>query len=59
MDIEKRHPVISKGNKFAPLGIMLFWLAIMAALYFGFKQYEKPKTVITSNGYVVIQRHRY
>ena len=54
----KRHSVVSRGNRWAPLGIVLFWLAIMAALYFGFKQYEKPKTVITSNGDVVIQRNR-
>lgn len=55
---EKRHSVVSRGNKWAPLGIVLFWLAIMAALYFGFKQYEKPKMVISTNGDVVIQRAR-
>ena len=55
---EKRHSVVSRGNKWAPLGIVLFWLAIMAALYFGFKQYEKPKMVISANGDVVIKRAR-
>lgn len=55
---ERYHPVVSRGNRWAPLGIVVFWLAIMAALYFGFKQYEQPKTVISANGDVVIKRAR-
>ena len=55
-DSQKRHYVVSRGNRWAPLGIVIFWLAIMAALYFGFKQYEKPKTVISANGDLVIKR---
>jgi aspartyl protease family protein len=57
-DYEKRHPVVSRGNRWAPLGIVVFWLAIMAALYLGFKQYEQPKTIISANGDVVIKRAR-
>ena len=55
---EKQHSAVSRGNRWAPLGIVVFWLAIMAALYFGFKQYEQPKTVISANGDVVIKRAR-
>lgn len=58
IDYEKRHPVVSRGNRWAPLGIVVFWLAIMGALYLGFKQYEQPKTVISANGDVVIKRAR-
>lgn len=58
IDNEKRHSVVSRGSKWELLGIVLFWLAIMGALYFGFKQYEKPKMVISANGDVVIQRAR-
>ena len=57
-DSQKKHSVVSRGNRWAPLGIVVFWLAIMAALYFGFKQYEQPKTVISANGDVVIKRAR-
>ncbi len=52
----RTHSVVSRGNKWAPLGIVVFWLAIMGALYLGFKQYEKPKTVISANGDLVIKR---
>ncbi len=58
VDFEKQHPVVSRGNRWAPLGIVVFWLAIMAALYLGFRQYEQPKTVISANGDVVIKRAR-
>lgn len=58
VDSEKRYPVVSRGNRWAPLGIVVFWLAIMGALYLGFKQYEQPKTVISANGDVVIKRAR-
>ena len=50
--------VVSRGNRWAPLGIVVFWLAVMGALYLGFKQYEKPKTVISANGDLVIKRAR-
>lgn len=55
---EKQHSAVSRGNRWAPLGIVVFWLAIMGALYLGFKQYEQPKTVISANGDVVIKRAR-
>ncbi len=53
---EKLHSAVSRGNKWAPLGIVVFWLTIMAGLYFGFKQYEKPKMTISANGDLVIKR---
>jgi aspartyl protease family protein len=58
IDYEKRHPIVSRGNRWAPLGIVIFWLVIMGALYLGFKKYEQPKTVISANGDVVINRAR-
>jgi aspartyl protease family protein len=55
---ERSHSVVSRGNKWAPLGIVVFWLIIMGALYLGFKKYEQPKAVISANGDLVIKRAR-
>ena len=58
IDYKNRHSAFSRGSRWELLGIVLFWLAIMGALYFGFKYYEKPKMVISANGDIVIQRAR-
>jgi aspartyl protease family protein len=50
--------VLSKGSKWTSFGILVFWLTIMTALYFGVKQFERPKAVISANGDLVIQRAR-
>jgi aspartyl protease family protein len=51
--------VISKSNRLAPLGIVTFWLLLMAVMYFGFNYFMKPTPqVITSSGDLVLSRER-
>jgi len=51
--------MISKSNRLAPLGIVTFWLLLMAAMYFGLNHFMKPKPqVITSSGDLVLTRER-
>ena len=51
--------MISASNRLAPLGIVTFWLLLMAGVYLGFGHFMKPKPqVITSTGDLVIERSR-
>ena len=53
------HSGISRGLKWAPLGIVLFWLAVMSLLYLAMNHYLKPKPLIVSaSGDLVIPRAR-
>ena len=50
---------LTRGLKLAPLGIVLFWSALMGVLYLAFDQYLKPKpSVVTAHGELVIPRAR-
>lgn len=50
---------ISRGLKWGPLGIVLFWLAVMSLLYIGMNHYLKPKPLIVSaSGDLIIPRAR-
>ena len=50
---------LTKGLKFGPLLILIFWLAVMGVLYAGMKHYMKPKPVtISAAGDLVIPRAR-
>lgn len=51
--------MISTSNRLAPLGIVAFWLLLMAVLYFGFSHFMKPtKQVVSSTGDLVLTRAR-
>lgn len=56
------HPQLSssvfKSNRFSQLIILIVWLLVFTALYFGVKQFDRPKAVISANGDLVIQRAR-
>ena len=50
---------LTRGFKLAPVGIVLFWLVVMAGLYMGMKHYLKPKPVVVSaQGDLLIPRAR-
>lgn len=50
---------LTKGLKWAPLGMVFVWLVVMAALYFGFNHFLKPKPlVISASGDLIIPRAR-
>ena len=49
---------VSKSNRFSPLIILIVWLLVFTALYFGVKQFDRPKATISTNGDLVIQRAR-
>jgi aspartyl protease family protein len=50
---------LSRGLKWGPAGILVFWLAIMGLLYVAMNHYLKPKPVIVSaSGDLVIPRAR-
>jgi aspartyl protease family protein len=51
--------MISKLNRFAPLGIICFWALLTFGAYFAFNEFFKPvPQVITSSGDLVITRSR-
>ncbi len=54
----RRHSVHLIDTKWFRLIIVFFWIAVLGALYLAVKQYEKPKTTISSNGDVMISRAR-
>lgn len=58
VDYEKRHTVHMIDTKWFRLIIVIFWIAVLGALYLTFKQYEKPKTTITASGDMLIQKSR-
>lgn len=50
---------LTTGLKLAPLGIVIFWIALMASLYGVMTHYLKPKPVtISASGDLVIPRAR-
>ncbi len=50
---------LSRGLKWGPAGILVFWLAVMGLLYVAMNHYLKPKPVIVSaSGDLVIPRSR-
>ena len=50
---------VSAGLRWGPLGIVLFWLVIMAALYVAMNHYLKPKPfTVSASGDLVIPRAR-
>ena len=50
---------LSKGLKWAPLGIVVFWTVIMGLLYVAMTHYLKPKPVtVSASGELVIPRAR-
>lgn len=50
---------LTTGLKLAPLGIVIFWIALMAALYVAMTHYLKPKPVtVSASGDLVIPRAR-
>lgn len=50
---------LSKGLKWAPLGIVIFWMVIMGSLYAVMTQYLKPKPVtVSASGDLIIPRAR-
>ncbi len=57
--VRKSSNGISKGLKWAPLGMVLVWLVVMAALYFAINYFQKPKPlVISASGDLIIPRAR-
>ena len=51
--------MISTSNRLAPLGIIAFWLLLMAGMYFGFHHFMKPTPqVVSSTGDLVLTRAR-
>lgn len=50
---------ISRGLKWGPLGIVVFWLAVMSLLYMAMNHYLKPKPLtVSASGDLVIPRAR-
>ena len=50
---------LSKGLKWGPFGIVVFWMVIMGLLYVAMNHYLKPKPlVVTASGDLVIPRAR-
>lgn len=50
---------LSKGLKWAPLGIVVFWTVVMGLLYVAMTHYLKPKPVtVSASGELVIPRAR-
>lgn len=50
---------ISNGLKWGPLGIVVFWMAVMGVLYVAMNHYLKPKPlVISASGDLIISRAR-
>jgi aspartyl protease family protein len=50
---------LSWGLKMAPLGIIVFWMVVIASLYVAMNHYLQPRqAVISSNGDLVIPRSR-
>ena len=50
---------LSKGLKWAPLGIVMFWIVVMGLLYVAMTHYLKPKPVtVSASGELVIPRAR-
>lgn len=51
--------MISPSNRLAPLGIIAFWLLVMAAVYVGITHFSKTKPqVVASLGELVLTRDR-
>lgn len=52
-------PSLTTRLKLAPLGIVLFWTAVMGVFYIASDQYLKPRAaVVSANGDLVIARSR-
>jgi len=50
---------LSKGLKWGPFGIVVFWILVMGLLYVAMNHYLKPKPlVVTASGDLVIPRAR-
>lgn len=50
---------LSKGLKWGPFGIVVFWIVIMGLLYVAMNHYLKPKPlIVTASGDLVIPRAR-
>jgi aspartyl protease family protein len=50
---------LSRGLKWGPLGIVLFWMVVMGALYLAMAHYLKPKAVtVSASGDLIIPRDR-
>lgn len=50
---------LSKGLKWGPLGIVMFWMVVMGLLYVAMTHYLKPKPVtVSASGELVIPRAR-
>lgn len=50
---------LTTGLKWAPLGIVVFWMLVMGLLYAGMKYYLQPKSVVVSaTGDLIIPRAR-
>src|SRR5665811_2620529 len=50
---------LSKGLKWGPFGIVVFWMVVMGLLYVAMDHYLKPKPlVVTASGDLIIPRAR-
>lgn len=50
---------LSKGLKWGPFGIVVFWMVVMGLLYVAMNHYLKPKPlVVTASGDLIIPRGR-
>lgn len=50
---------ISRGLKWGPLGIVLFWLVVMGLLYLAMQHYLQPRPlVVTASGDLIIPKSR-
>ena len=56
---EGRGSGLTRGLRWGPFGILVFWLAVMGVLYLAMNQYLKPKPlVVSASGDLVIPRAR-
>ncbi len=54
-----RQSGLSSGLKWGPLGIVVFWMVVMGALYLAMTYYLKPKPVtVSATGDLIIPRDR-